>query len=134
MESYIEGKELACSWFMGKALMPVEIIAKSGFYDYKSKYTAQATQYILPPRVDEKIIEQCKKRTQQVAQLLHIRSYCRADFILQNNNLPLMIEMNTLPGLTEHSLLPKSAQYEGIDFNTLILTILQSARLDYISS
>jgi len=130
LEAYIEGMELAVSFFNGKTLMPVEIIPQSGFYDYTSKYKAGKTQYILPPRLKKNIIKTCQNITQKVVKSLPIKTYCRADFIVRDS-LPLMTEINTLPGLTEHSLLPKSAQYEGIDFNTLILHILQATSLDY---
>ena len=131
IESYIEGMELAGSFLTGEVLTPVEIVPKTGFYDYKSKYISKKTAYILPPRLDEKVLKQCKKIVQQTTNILHIRTYCRADFIIKNNTQPLMLEMNTLPGLTAHSLLPKSAQHDGISFNALILKILQGARLDY---
>ena len=132
VESYIKGMELAVSFLLGKALTPLEIIPKNNFYDYESKYKSKDTQYILPPRLDNTTIEKCKKLALQMANILHIRSYCRVDFIIKKNTSPLVIEVNTLPGLTEHSLLPKSAQYDGIDFNTLILNILKEARQDYI--
>lgn len=132
VESYIEGMELAGSLIEGKALTPVEIVPKSGFYDYKSKYKSEQTKYILPPRLEEEIIQQCKEIVCQTARISYIRTYCRADFIIKDHTSPLMLEMNTLPGLTTHSLLPKSAQHDGINFNTLVLKILQGARLDYV--
>lgn len=132
VESYIKGMELAVSFLSGKVLTPVEIVPQNNFYDYESKYKSKETQYILPPRLEKKIIEECKSLVLQVTDIFCINSYCRVDFIIKNNTTPLMIEMNTLPGLTTHSLLPKSAQYDGINFNTLILNILKEAKLDYI--
>ena len=131
VESYIKGMELAVSFLLGKVLTPVEIVPKNNFYDYESKYKSKETQYILPPRLEKKIIEECKSLVLQVVDISCVRAYCRVDFIIKENTTPLMIEMNTLPGLTAHSLLPKSAQYDGIDFNTLILNILKEAKLDY---
>lgn len=131
VESYIKGMELAVSFLLGKMLTPVEIVPKNNFYDYESKYESNETQYILPPRLEKKIIEECKSLALQIADISCVRTYGRVDFIIQQNTTPLMIEMNTLPGLTTHSLLPKSAQYDGIDFNTLILNILKEAKLDY---
>ena len=132
VESYIEGMELAGSLLNEKALTPVEIVPKTGFYDYISKYQSEETQYILPPRLDKEVLKQCKEIMCQTAHISQIRAYCRLDFIIKNNTSPLVLEMNTLPGLTTHSLLPKSAQYDGINFNTLVLKILQGARLDYV--
>lgn len=131
VESYIEGMEIAGSLLNKKALTPVEIVPKSGFYDYMSKYQSKETQYILPPRLDEKVIKQCKEIVCQTARIAQIRTYCRVDFIIKDNS-PLVLEINTLPGLTTHSLLPKSAQHDGINFNMLVLKILQEARLDYV--
>ena len=131
VESYITGMELAYSFLEGKPLTPVEIVPKEGFYDYKSKYKSNETQYVLPPRLGKDIIKQCDKILHHVTSILPIGNYGRADFIIKNNTQPLLIELNTLPGLTEHSLLPKSAKYDGIDFNTLILKILKGANLDY---
>ena len=132
VESYIEGMEVAVSLLTEKTLTPVEIVPKDGFYDYTSKYQSEETKYIVPPRLDEKIIKQCKEIVCQTAHLSHIRTYCRLDFIIKNKTSPLVLEMNTLPGLTTHSLLPKSAQHDGINFNMLVLKILQGARLDYL--
>ncbi len=131
VEEYIEGMELACSFLNGKVLSPVEIRPKTGFYNYENKYTSGATEYILPANLSQSVIEQCKEITFSAQQLLNIRSYCRADFIVQNNETPLLLEVNTLPGLTELSLLPKSAKYDGIDFINLIQQIVQGATLDY---
>ena len=132
VEAYIEGTEVAVSILKDKALTPVEIVPESGFYDYESKYRSSKTQYILPPRLNQAVIEQCKKIALQTARLARVGTYCRVDFLIKNNTTPLMTEINTLPGLTNHSLLPKSAEHDGISFNELILQILQDANLDYI--
>ena len=131
VESYIEGMELAVSFLNGQVLTPVEIVPGEVFYDYKSKYQSKKTKYFLPPRLEKKVIEECKTLVHQVVNVLSIGTYCRVDFIVKDNITPLITEVNTLPGLTTHSLLPKSAQLDGIDFNTLILTILKGAYLDY---
>ncbi len=131
VESYIEGIELAVSVLNGKALTPVEIQPASGFYDYSSKYQSKKTKYILPPRLDQKTITKCKEIALKTALISDVKTYCRADFIVQQNTEPLLTEINTLPGLTTHSLLPKSAEYDGISFPKLILKILESASLDY---
>ena len=131
VEDYTKGPELAFSYLNGKILTPVEVVAEGGFYDYKSKYQSPKTQYILPPRIDQKIIKKAKKRALKAFKLTGVRTYGRADFIIQNNKEPLIIEINTLPGLTKKSLFPKSAEHDGISFNRLIKQIWQSASLDY---
>ena len=130
VERYIEGMEVAVSFLLGKVLTPVEILPEEKFYNYKSKYQSEKTRYILPPRLDQKVQEECQEITRKIAQALGIQSYCRADFIVKDS-CPYMIEMNTLPGLTTHSLLPKSAKHDGIDFKNLVLKILENAQLDY---
>ena len=133
LESYVEGQELALSFLNGKFLTPIEVKPKTGFYDYKNKYTAGQTEYILPPNITSNILQQCQEYALKVIQALQIRSYCRTDFIISQGT-PWMIEMNTLPGLTSSSLLPKSANYDGISFNSLVTMILEGASLDYENS
>ncbi len=132
VESYVEGTEIAVSFLDGQVLMPVEIKPKKGFYNYNNKYTKGATEYLLPPgTVSQRALAQCRKWTKKAVDLLNIRSYCRVDFIVHPQKGPFMIEVNTLPGLTAHSLLPKSAQYEGIGFSEVVDKILNQAALDY---
>lgn len=132
LESYVKGVELALSFLDGQFFTPVEIVPKKeAFYNYKSKYTKGATEYVLPPGVDSSLVEKCKNMARKAVSVLNIRSYCRVDFIVTTEQNPLMIEVNTLPGLTEHSLLPKSAAYDGVDFQEVIQKILKGARLDY---
>ena len=131
LENYIKGQELAFSYLNGKVLTPVEVVAEAGFYDYKSKYQSPHTQYILPPKMDKTVLEKGRKIALKAFKLTQVRTYSRADFIVQNNKKPLITEINTLPGLTKKSLFPKSANYDGISFNNLIKQILQKACLDY---
>ena len=130
LESYIKGEEFAFSYLNGKILAPVKIVPRSGFYDYKSKYTSGHTEYIIPAPLPEKTLTLCKKYVKLLVEQLHISTYCRADFIISRSK-PYLLELNTLPGLTSHSLLPKSALYEGISFEELVRIILDGANLDY---
>ena len=131
LERYIQGRELAFSCLNRRILTPVEIVAEGGFYDYESKYQSQKTKYILPPKMDKAVLEEGQKMALKAFKLCHIRTYARADFIVQNNKKLLITEINTLPGLTKKSLFPKSAEHDGISFNQLIECILQKASLDY---
>ncbi len=132
IEDYLPGcQEIAVSFLDGRILTPVEIEPKGGFYDYKRKYVAGESSYFAPPRVDPFVLEKIKSLAQSAFQLTAIRSYARADFLLQKGKFPWLLEINTLPGLTEHSLLPKSAQYDGIEFSQLIEKILHLADTDY---
>ena len=132
IESYLkESKELAVSFLQGKILTPVEIQPKRNFYDYKRKYVKGETKYLLPSSLDPFVIEKTKSLAKRFFEIIGVRSYARADFLIQNNQTPWLLEVNTLPGLTEHSLLPKSAKYDGISFVELIEQITNSAQTDY---
>lgn len=132
IEKYLpDCREIAVSFLDGKVLTPVEIEAKGGFYDYKRKYVKGESSYFLPPRINPFITEKIKFLAEKVFQTIGLRSYGRADFLLQNDKTPWLLEVNSLPGLTETSLLPKSAKYEGTDFSQLIQKIIQMANTDY---
>ena len=132
LEEYIpEAKELAVSFLDGHILTPIEIEPKGQFYDYKRKYTKGETRYYLPPRLDPFVIEKTKSLARQVFEILNVRSYARADFLVDKNNTAWLLEVNTLPGLTPQSLLPQSAKKEGISFTELIKRITDKAQTDY---
>ena len=133
IESYLENsKELAVSFLQGKILTPIEIQPKKSFYDYKRKYVKGETKYLIPSSLDSFVIEKTKSLAKRIFEIVGVRSYARADFLIQNNQIPWLLEVNTLPGLTEHSLLPKSAKYDGLPFIELIETITNSAQTDYL--
>ncbi len=132
VEQYIEGVETAVPILNEKILTPVEIQPAFGhFYDFKRKYEKNQTQYFTPPRLKENTISQLKEITSQIQKLFQIKSYGRADFIIDRAENIYVLEFNTLPGLTPLSLLPKSAEHEGISYDEVILKILESAGLDY---
>ena len=132
IEDYIKGtKEVAVSFLDGKILTPVEIKPKGKFYDYKRKYTKGKSFYYTPPKLDPFVIAKIKSLAKKVFQIANARSYARADFLVEKKQTPWLLEVNTLPGLTEQSLLPKSAKYDGINFIELIEIITQSAQTDY---
>ena len=132
IEPYIQGQELAVSWLEGHTLTPIEISPKKDhFYDFKRKYEKNQTEYFIPARVEPDIMEKLKEYTIRIQKIFKIRSYCRADFIVDKNSQIHTLEVNTLPGLTSLSLLPKSAQYDGVSYNQLICKLLKSAHLDH---
>jgi len=134
IEDYLtDCKEIAVSFLDGRVLTPVEIEPKGGFYDYKRKYIKGESSYFVPPRVNPFVMEKIKSLSRSVFKYTNVRSYARADFLLQKGKIPWLLEVNTLPGLTEHSLLPKSAQHDGIKFFQLIEKILNLADTDYKS-
>ncbi len=131
IEKYIKGRELTVS-IIGKepvALPIIEIKPKSGFYDYKSKYTVNMTEYIVPAQLEKRITEEIK----EIGIGSHISLGCsnisRVDFILNANNIPYVLEVNTMPGMTPTSLVPKAAKAAGISFEHLVEIILNNASL-----
>lgn len=130
LEKYIDGIEYTVAVFEGNAYTPIEIRPMSGFYDYQSKYTKGATQYIIPP--------ECSKEKQDLMMEEAVKAYnaigcsgaARVDFIFDNREeIPYALEINTIPGMTETSLLPKAMAYHGIDFKKLVEMMLKSAKL-----
>lgn len=130
VEEFVDGKEMTVGVLDGKAMGVVEIVPKSGFYDYESKYTKGATDYFFPARISDELTQKMQRISETVVKILGCRGAPRVDFILSKNDEPYFLEVNTLPGMTSTSLLPKSASVNQMDYQTLCLEILKRARLD----
>ncbi|RZJ10132.1 MAG: D-alanine--D-alanine ligase [Rubrivivax sp.] len=133
-EQCIEGPELTCA-VLGEgnaaiALPAIEIRAEAGNYDFANKYETDTTQYLfgsLPAALEADIRQMVLK----AYRLLGCRGWGRADLMLRQSDMkPFLLEMNTSPGMTSHSLVPKAAQAVGIDYPQLCLWLLSQARLD----
>lgn len=128
VESFIAGQECTVG-ILGECALPVvQIKPKSGVYDFQSKYTVGATEYqVLTP-----IGNSLSKKLQDVALKVHFglgcRDLSRVDFIIDKNGNPTVLEVNTIPGFTQTSLLPKAAKAAGIEFEELCLRILELAQ------
>jgi len=127
----VNGVEIAVSVVAGKALPPVEVAPKSGVYDFSSKYTSGATDYFCPARLPAETLRYCMERAELAVAALHCSGAPRVDMIVDSGGEPMVLEVNTLPGMTETSLLPKSAAAAGINFADLCLQILATASLEY---
>ena len=131
IEKFIKGRELTVGVLDNKALEIVEIIPKSGFYDYNSKYTKGASKYICPAELDENISEKIKEDALKIHNAIGCRHYSRVDFMLcEQTGRPYMLEINTLPGMSSTSLLPKSAAACNINFKNLVKKIIKLALED----
>ena len=124
IEEYLDGKELTVGVLNGKALIPVEILPGREFYDYTAKYEDTATQYLIPAPINSKLENRLKSIAEKVYRVLECRGAVRVDFRLNRYGSPFVLEVNTIPGLTERSLLPKAAAYSGISFEKLIEEML----------
>jgi len=124
VEKYIEGRELTVSILDGKAYPIVEIIPSNKIYDFDCKYTEGLTDYICPAVIDESLEFNIMKDTERLFQTLGCEVYSRADYILDEKGDYHFLEMNTLPGMTRTSLLPKSMKSKGMVFEELIKNII----------
>lgn len=126
----VKGVEVAVSVLNGKALPPVEVSPKSGVYDFDAKYTHGATDYFCPARLPAETLRLCMQRAEQAVIVSECLGAPRVDMIVADGGEPVVLEVNTVPGMTETSLLPKAARAAGIDFPELCLHMLNAARLD----
>ncbi len=126
VEKKVTGREMTVGILRGKPLPPVEIIPKSGFYDYKNKYQSGMTDEICPPDITEEENRILAEAALKTAEVLRLGTYCRVDFIL-SDGVPYCLEANTLPGMTPLSLLPREAKAAGIDYGELCEMIAMDA-------
>jgi D-alanine-D-alanine ligase len=124
VEKYIEGKEIHIGILNNKVLGGVEVRPSLEFYNYKAKYTPGLTEYILPPQIGKETYEKAKNVSLSAHKALGCRGATRIDLRIDSNGNPLILEVNTIPGMTETSLLPKIAKQIGIEFPSLIEKIL----------
>ncbi len=126
LEEYIKGTEITVGVLQEQSLPPVEIVPKNRFYDYESKYGG-GTEYLIPARISDSQNREAGKIGLAVHQLIGCRSFSRVDMILGEDGELYVLEVNTIPGLTDKSLLPKAAAAAGIPFKELCIKILESA-------
>lgn len=127
IEEYIRGREFACGVIDGEALPPIEIIPKTGFFDYANKYQADATLEVCPADIPEEIDRRMRDLTVRAFHALKLNVYSRADFLLDEKGNLYCLEMNTLPGMTAASLLPKEAKAMGIEYGDLCELIIKKS-------
>lgn len=127
-EPYRKGREITVGILRGEALPIVEIKPKSGFYDFQSKYTKGASDYFCPADIDEGMTKKIQDIALKAFAATRAGSYGRVDFILEGNQAWLL-EINTIPGMTEMSLFPRAAKAKGIGFPEVCEMILQDASL-----
>ncbi len=130
VEEFIKGKELTVAVICKaekKALPIIEIVANDGLYDYHNKYTKGASHHIIPARIDEKVAAQIEKMAIDACDVTACSGVARVDFLLSEDNIPYALEINTVPGMTELSLVPDAARAAGISFPELCEMILRMA-------
>lgn len=127
VEEYIAGHELTVAVLGQQALPVLEIKPKSGFYDYENKYTQGKTDYIVPAEIPQKVAEHLQHQALLAFNSVGCQSYARVDFRMTNDYKTYCLEVNTLPGMTSTSLVPKMANAAGISFEQLIDRIIKNS-------
>lgn len=125
IEKFIPGRELTIPIINEEAYPIVEINPKNNFYDYECKYTPGMSEYLCPAILEQNLVETIEANTMQLFNKFDCSVYARADYILDKSGVPYFLEMNTLPGMTSTSLVPKSAYAKGQSFQQLIRHIIE---------
>ncbi len=127
-EQFMQGDEYTSTFLDGRALPIIKIQAENHeFYDYDAKYLSDETKYICPCGLDTEIEMAINEECERAFNLFNIKGWGRLDFFLDQHNAPVILEINTVPGMTTHSLVPMSAKEAGIDFESLCFEILKSS-------
>ena len=127
MEPKIEGRETTVGILDGQVLPVVEVRPRSGAYDYQNKYTKGATEYFCPADFSPETTARIQAAGLGAFRAIGGRDYARVDVMVQPDGSPVVLEVNTLPGMTETSLLPKAAMAFGIDYASLCLKMIELA-------
>ena len=132
IQEFIDGPEIQVAIYGNGKSDSIEIVPKNKFYDYESKYFDNgATQHIIPPRLDNKKIDEVNELGLKAHKILKCRGISRSDFILDKETGNFFIlEINTQPGMTPTSLVPEIAKYHGISFDSLIDWIIKDASIN----
>ena len=125
VEQYIKGREFSVGVLGGKALPVIEIIPKTGWYDYANKYQAGATLEVCPAELEPEIAQRMQREAEHAFEVLRLKAYGRIDFLLDAQGDFYCLEANTLPGMTPMSLLPQEARAAGIGYPELCEKIIE---------
>jgi D-alanine-D-alanine ligase len=126
IEQWIEGREFTVGIVDGQILPTIELKTSHEFYDYSAKYQANDTQYLCPCELDAALQAQLNDLTLRGFEVLGARGWGRMDFMVDAHQQAWLIELNTVPGMTDHSLVPKAAGVAGVTFEQLVVRILSA--------
>jgi len=127
IEEFIPGREITVGILERQALPIIEIKSRTGFYDYQAKYANHKTGYLFDTIKDESLTAKISQAATDCSDVLGCRDFARVDLILANDGLPYALEVNTIPGFTAHSLLPKAAAKVGLSMSELCVKIIELA-------
>jgi len=129
IEQWITGREFTAAILGDEALPLIELETDRDFYDFEAKYHSDTTQYHCPVHLSAGKEQQMQKLAKQAFEVLGAEGWGRVDLMLDSQLNPYLIELNTVPGMTDHSLVPMAAKHAGLGFSDLVLRILQLAKV-----
>ena len=133
IEPKVPGREITIGVIDGVALPVIEIKPKDGLYDFEAKYTRNDTQYLFDT-LPEAVAKKASKHTTKLFKALGLRHLARADFMLDADGIVWLLEINTTPGFTDHSLVPKASRHAGVDVPALCANLADMALRDRAES
>jgi D-alanine-D-alanine ligase len=133
-EQWIVGSEYTVAWMGGTVLPAIRLETPHGFYDYDAKYIASDTRYICPCGLAEDELQQLNQLVAKTAEICGIRHWGRIDLMRDQQGVFQVIEVNTVPGMTDHSLVPMAAREAGLSFSQLVLKLIEYTLDDEVSN
>ncbi len=127
IEEFVPGREVTVGVLCGQALPIIEVRPQTGFYDYHAKYLDERTEFLFDTIDDAAVVKNIEAAAIDCFDALGCRHFARVDFILSNDGIPYALEVNTIPGFTTHSLLPKAAAKAGLSMSDLCTKIVEAA-------
>jgi len=127
IEQFVPGKEVTVGILHGRPLPIIEVRVKSGFYDYRAKYHDEQTEYLFDTVTNPAVAANLSRAAVDCFEALGCRHFARVDFVLSNEKIAYALEANTIPGFTNHSLLPKAAAKAGLPMSELCADIVEAA-------
>jgi D-alanine--D-alanine ligase len=127
VEEYINGRELTVGILGDKPLPVIEIVTKENMYDYQAKYLDPETKYLVPAPIDDKVTKLAQELCLRTHKSLGCRCFSRVDIMMDASGELFVLEANTIPGMTQRSLLPKAAEAAGLSFGALCVTLVEDA-------
>ncbi|MCX5713687.1 MAG: D-alanine--D-alanine ligase [Candidatus Omnitrophica bacterium] len=127
IEEYLRGREVTVGILDERPLPVIEVIPKRRFFDFEAKYQSGLTEYVVPAELEFSVARAAQDAAQRAHKLLGCSGCSRVDIILNKDSIPFILEVNTIPGFTATSLLPKAAGAAGIDFGQLCIRLIELA-------
>lgn len=131
VEQWIDGEEYTVAWLGGHVLPSIRLHTPHEFYDYDAKYKASDTQYICPCGLDDVEQKELDELVAKTVDICDLRHWGRVDLMRDQHGVFQVIEVNTVPGMTDHSLVPMAAKQAGLDFQQLVLKLVELALYDH---